>query len=139
VDLTPCNLLSQISIRHPNLSQRAFGNDLLNLSYRCGCDVPAHAYTYSWEGNPRWSRAYVDAHELFEYFKGRAKAYGVDEFVHLENRVNSAAWDNKRGKWTIQVTDLRTDSSFEDEGEILINAAGFLKLVLILRHVQIKI
>lgn len=22
----------------------------------CACDIPAHAYTYSWEGNPEWSR-----------------------------------------------------------------------------------
>lgn len=22
----------------------------------CACDIPAHAYTYSWEGNPNWSR-----------------------------------------------------------------------------------
>ncbi|KAL1797157.1 hypothetical protein ACET3X_003763 [Alternaria dauci] len=79
---------------------------------RCGCDVPAHAYTYSWEGNQRWS--------------GRALAYGIDDFVHLNHRVDSAAWDDKNGKWTINVTDRRTGSSFKDEGEILINAAGFL-------------
>lgn len=22
----------------------------------CACDIPAHAYTYSWAGNPNWSR-----------------------------------------------------------------------------------
>lgn len=64
---------------------------------------------------------------MYDYFKGRAVAYGADEFVHLENLVNHAAWNDERGKWTIQVTDLRTGASFEDEGEVLINAAGFLK------------
>ncbi|CAN9370536.1 unnamed protein product [Alternaria alternata] len=102
------------------------GTWLENRYPGCGCDVPAHAYTYSWEGNPRWSRAYVGALELFDYFKGRAIAYGVNDFVHLENRVDSAAWNDKSGKWNIHVTDLRTGSSFEDEGDILINAAGFL-------------
>ncbi|RYO45719.1 hypothetical protein AA0113_g10335 [Alternaria arborescens] len=102
------------------------GTWLENRYPGCGCDVPAHAYTYSWEGNPRWSRAYVGALELFDYFKGRAIAYGVNDFVHLENRVDSAAWDDKSGKWNIHVTDLSTGSSFEDEGDILINAAGFL-------------
>ncbi|CAN9270665.1 unnamed protein product [Alternaria alternata] len=53
-------------------------------------------------------------------------SYGVNDFVHLENRVDSAAWNDKSGKWNIHVTDLRTGSSFEDEGDILINAAGFL-------------
>jgi cation diffusion facilitator CzcD-associated flavoprotein CzcO len=55
----------------------------------------------------------------------------VNDFVHLENRVDSAAWDDKSGKWNIHVMDLSTGSSFEDEGDILINAAGFLKSVVI--------
>ncbi|KAH7082312.1 hypothetical protein FB567DRAFT_562120 [Paraphoma chrysanthemicola] len=92
----------------------------------CACDVPAHAYGYSWEGNPRWSRVYVGAVELYDYFKGRACAYGIDEFLHLENQVTSAAWDDQSGKWTIQILDRRTGSTFTDEGEILINACGFL-------------
>ncbi|KAL6228666.1 hypothetical protein BDW75DRAFT_250991 [Aspergillus navahoensis] len=102
------------------------GTWLENRYPGCACDVPAHAYTYSWEGNPRWSRAYAGAVELYEYFKGRATAYGVDEFVHLEHRVTSASWDDQRGKWVIQITDLRTGLTFADEGEILINGGGFL-------------
>ncbi|CAK7217886.1 hypothetical protein SCUCBS95973_003299 [Sporothrix curviconia] len=53
----------------------------------CSCDVPSHTYTYSWEGNPYWSRAYVGSDELYEYFEGRAKAYGVYDYVKLQHKA----------------------------------------------------
>lgn len=98
-----------------------------NLAARCACDVPAHAYTYSWEGNPYWSRAYVGSLELFDYFKGRAKAYGVDDFLKLQHRVDKAVWSPKEGRWEVSVQDLKHEQVFIDKAEVLINAAGFLK------------
>jgi cation diffusion facilitator CzcD-associated flavoprotein CzcO len=91
--------------------------------------VPAHAYSYSWEGNPRWSRAYVGAEELYDYYKLRASQYGVNEFVHLNHRVNAASWDDEQGKWIIEITDIGNGRSFKDEAELLINGTGFLKQV----------
>jgi cation diffusion facilitator CzcD-associated flavoprotein CzcO len=35
------------------------GTWLENRYPGCACDIPAHAYTYSWEGNPEWSKLYV--------------------------------------------------------------------------------
>ena len=97
--------------------------------HRCGCDIPAHSYTYSWEGNPQWSRPYVEAAELYEYFKGRAKAYSVDEFVRLQHQVTRASWDDSRGKWIVEIADLQNRASLTDEADVLINGAGFLKYV----------
>ncbi|KIV96493.1 hypothetical protein PV10_00355 [Exophiala mesophila] len=102
------------------------GTWLENRYPGCACDVPAHAYTFSWEGNPNWSRAYVGSVELYEYFKGRAGAYGVDEFVRLGHRVTAAAWDDRRGKWVVSLDDTRDGRRLEDEADILVNAAGFL-------------
>lgn len=89
--------------------------------------MPAHAYSYSWEGNPRWSRAYVGATELYEYYKLRASQYGVNEFVRLNHRITSANWDEEKGKWVIDITDTTTSISIKEDADILINAAGFLK------------
>ncbi|KAK1761804.1 hypothetical protein QBC33DRAFT_582134 [Phialemonium atrogriseum] len=102
------------------------GTWLENRYPGCSCDVPAHAYTFSWEGNPRWSKAYVGAEELFDYFKGRAKAYGVFDFVQLEHRVIGATWNGKAGQWEIEVEDLKTGKTFVDKAEVFINACGFL-------------
>ncbi|KAK5000691.1 hypothetical protein LTR66_000482 [Elasticomyces elasticus] len=102
------------------------GTWLENRYPACSCDVPAHAYTFSWEGNPLWSRAYVGAVELFEYFKGRAVAYGVDEFVRLQHRVVGCDWDDQQGKWFVKVEDLSSNTTFVESAEVVINACGFL-------------
>ncbi|KIW84799.1 hypothetical protein Z517_00187 [Fonsecaea pedrosoi CBS 271.37] len=92
----------------------------------CSCDVPSHAYSFSWEGNPYWSRAYVDWKELLEYFTGRAKAYGVYDFVHLEHRVSKAVWNDFTGQWEVEIDNLKTGEKIVDKGEVLVNATGFL-------------
>ncbi|RFU29418.1 hypothetical protein B7463_g6928, partial [Scytalidium lignicola] len=48
------------------------GTWLENRYPGCACDIPAHGYTYSWEGNPEWSRFYAEAPEIHAYFKGCA-------------------------------------------------------------------
>lgn len=93
----------------------------------CSCDVPSHTYTYSWEGNPYWSRAYVGSPELLEYFTGRAKAYGVDEFVKLQHRVSSVVWNDETAQYTVTVDDLARGVTVTDTAEVVINATGFLK------------
>lgn len=103
-----------------------FGLILTTFS-RCACDVPAHCYSYSWEGNPRWSRAYVGATELYDYYKALAKKYGVDEFIRLNHLITSAKWNDDVGKWTIEVTDQKSGATINEEAEIFINGAGFLK------------
>jgi cation diffusion facilitator CzcD-associated flavoprotein CzcO len=97
------------------------------MYFRCACDVPAHSYTFSWEGNPGWSRAYVGALELYDYFKGRAHAYGVEEFVKLRSQVTEAVWNERDGRWKLQIEDLTSGTTFSDEADVLINATGFLK------------
>ncbi|KIW94684.1 uncharacterized protein Z519_04661 [Cladophialophora bantiana CBS 173.52] len=102
------------------------GTWLENRYPGCSCDVPAHAYTFSWEGNPNWSHAYVSSEELFHYFKGRAKAYGVDQYVHLRHRVLGCEWNGESGLWQVEVLDTVNNRSFVDAANIVINACGFL-------------
>ena len=65
--------------------------------------------------------------ELFDYFKNLAGKYGVSEFVKLNHRINSATWDDKRGKWVFDIADLNAGVTIKDEAELFINGAGFLK------------
>lgn len=99
----------------------------ITCSSSCACDVPAHSYLYSWEGNPRWSRAYVSSNELFHYYKGLAEKYGISEFVRLNHEITSAVWNDEKGKWVIEIVDSINKNIIQDEADIFINGAGFLK------------
>lgn len=113
--------------RYPGYEEYTLLAKIAKFFQSCSCDVPAHAYTFSWEGNPRWSKAYVGAVELFEYFKGRAISYGVNDFVQLRHRVVGCNWDDRQGKWSVKVEDLSSNTTFVDTAEVVINACGFLK------------
>ncbi|KAM0251715.1 hypothetical protein ACHAQJ_008036 [Trichoderma viride] len=99
------------------------GTWLENRYPGCSCDIPAHAYTYSWEGNPSWSKPYVGAEEIFEYFKGRAQEYGVFEHVHFNHRVVEAKWNSSLGQWHLKIVNSNA-KIIEDKCEVLINASG---------------
>ncbi|KAL7931665.1 hypothetical protein V8C35DRAFT_329341 [Trichoderma chlorosporum] len=101
------------------------GTWLENRYPGCSVDTPAHIYTYSWEGNPSWSRAYVGSEEVFEYYKGRAQAYGVYEYVQFNHRVIEARWDDSVGQWKLKI-EKGGSNIIEDECEVLINVCGML-------------
>ncbi|RDW76107.1 hypothetical protein BP5796_06928 [Coleophoma crateriformis] len=102
------------------------GTWLQNRHPGCACDVLSHIYAYSWESNPKWSRAYVESPEIWEYFEGRSIAYGVDEFLKLSHKVVGATWQAEKGKWKVGVENTVNGETFFDEAEVLINAGGYL-------------
>jgi cation diffusion facilitator CzcD-associated flavoprotein CzcO len=59
--------------------------------------------------------------------KDVAKKYEVAKYIKLQHLVESAIWDEEKGKWEIQV---RNDSTlFRDECDVFINASGVLKYI----------
>ena len=42
------------------------------------CDVPGHAYTYSFAPNPEWSRMFAPGDEIHRYFITVAQRYGQE-------------------------------------------------------------
>lgn len=63
----------------------------------CACDVPAHAYTYSFEPNPNWSSFYAYSAEIKKYFEDFAHKYDLHPFVKLNSKVLSASWVEEKG------------------------------------------
>ena len=43
----------------------------------CGCDVPSHLYSFSFEPNPEWTRTYSKQPEIRDYLRRTADKYGV--------------------------------------------------------------
>lgn len=93
------------------------------------CDVPAHAYSYTWRGNPNWSRFYAGGDEIREWLKTQAKDYGLYEHTKFQHKVANATWNEQRNVWVVEVEDLVSGTKFTDEAEVLVNGGGTLKLV----------
>lgn len=83
------------------------------------CDVPSHAYTYSFEPNPNWSNFFAYGKEIHEYFKNVYQKYGVDKHTHLNEGVTSCVYQNN--KWIVKTTQNKTY-----EADLLFSAAGIL-------------
>ncbi len=68
---------------------------------------------------------YSPAPEIEAYIKRTVRKYNLDEKVKFDSKVLETIWDEAVGKWMIKV-DLN-GSIIEDEADILVNGAGFLK------------
>ncbi|KAF9562680.1 FAD/NAD(P)-binding domain-containing protein [Agrocybe pediades] len=91
----------------------------------CGCDVPAHTYTWSFEPKADWSAFYAGANEIHDYFKTVAVKYDLEKYIKYNHRVSRAEWNNRDGQWEVQVVDGDGNTK-EDSCHILINASGLL-------------
>ena len=56
------------------------------------CDVPSHAYTYSFEPNPEWSRVLPPGGEIQQYFQMVYEKYGIADFVRFNTEITQAQW-----------------------------------------------
>ena len=83
------------------------------------CDVPGHAYTYSFAPKPDWSRRFAPGREIHQYFIDVFKRYGIDRLTHLSEQATACRYDN--GRW--QVT---SDRQRRYEADFLFAATGIL-------------
>jgi cation diffusion facilitator CzcD-associated flavoprotein CzcO len=86
------------------------------------CDVPSHLYSFSFELNPAWSRAFGQQAEILSYLKHCARKYGVERFVRCNARVAAARFDETQQVWRL---DIDIDNQREHiEADIVIAASG---------------
>jgi len=83
------------------------------------CDVPSHAYTYSFEPNPEWSHRFSPGDEIQAYFEGVAARRGVGDVVRFGEEVTACEFVD--GRWR-----LTTSSGRRDDADVVIAATGVL-------------
>jgi cation diffusion facilitator CzcD-associated flavoprotein CzcO len=96
------------------------------LSSSCACDIAAHAYVWSFEPNPKWSSVYAGTDEIEEYFLRFTEKYDVRKYCQFKKLVSQAEWDNTKGQWNVEVTDLDTGDMIHDWCHFIVNAQGVL-------------
>ncbi len=75
----------------------------------CACDVPSHLYSFSFEPNPYWSRAYATRDEIQDYLLYVVERYDVRKDVRFDTQVIGGVWDEGLLVW--HLTLLGSDGS----------------------------
>ncbi|WP_309643276.1 NAD(P)/FAD-dependent oxidoreductase [Phenylobacterium sp.] len=71
----------------------------------CGCDIPSHLYSYSFEPNPDWPEVYSAQPDILAYIKGVAEKHGLYNHLRFNSEVVGATWDETAGLWRIRTVD----------------------------------
>ncbi len=85
------------------------------------CDVPAHAYTYSFAPNPEWSAFYAGGPEIKTYFEDVVDRFGLRQDIRFGTEVTGCVYDEARGSWNLTSADGGTDTA-----DAVIAASGVL-------------
>ncbi len=83
------------------------------------CDVPAHAYTYSFAPNPDWSSYLAPGPEIQRYFEGVADRFGLHEVMRFDEEVSRCRFLD--GCWRVE-----TLRGGRYEADVVIAATGVL-------------
>ncbi|BFZ61121.1 hypothetical protein YB2330_002179 [Saitoella coloradoensis] len=102
------------------------GTWLENRYPGCACDIPSHAYQFSWAPNPDWTSYYPGAVEIYEYFKRVAVEHDLLRYVQLNHKVVSAEWNEEERRWEVEVEDTLTGERASDWCDVFINGSGVL-------------
>ena len=85
------------------------------------CDVPAHAYTYSFAPYAEWKSYYAKGPDIRDYFEKVAADFGVNPYIRYNSEVTSCDFDETTATWTVGVSGAE-----EIEADIVICASGVL-------------
>lgn len=83
------------------------------------CDVPSHAYTYSFEPNPDWSSWLAPGPEIQHYFERISEKYSLP--LHISFNEEVVRCEFLEGRWHIETKRGRTDVA-----DVVIAATGVL-------------
>lgn len=83
------------------------------------CDVPSHAYAYSFEPNPDWSSMFAAGAEIQQYFTHVFHKYGLDACTRFNEAVTACRY--VEGRWQVS-----TSQGHELQADLLFAATGML-------------
>ncbi|KAM5341974.1 hypothetical protein ACJ41O_015005 [Fusarium nematophilum] len=90
------------------------------------CDIPSHAYSFTFEGNPQWSSYYAPGAEIEAYLKRISDKYDATKFMKFKHEARRADWHSDKGKWRVEFQNLDTGETIVDTADVLCSAVGIL-------------
>ena len=67
----------------------------------CGCDVPSHLYSFSFERNPSWSRSFSKQPEILDYIHRCTKKYALNDHIQYNTEIKHLFFDENKGYWRL--------------------------------------
>jgi cation diffusion facilitator CzcD-associated flavoprotein CzcO len=65
------------------------------------CDVPSHVYSFSFEPNPCWSRAFAESGEIQDYLLRVVDKWQLRSRMRLGTEIVDARFEEGSGTWTL--------------------------------------
>lgn len=84
----------------------------------CGCDVPSSLYSFSFNLNPQWSRAFAPQPEILCYIEHTVERLGLKRFIHMQTELLSSHWDAGKQQWVVKT------NQGEIRAQFIVFAAG---------------
>jgi cation diffusion facilitator CzcD-associated flavoprotein CzcO len=72
------------------------------------CDVPCHAYQFTFESNNQWSGYWAGGAEIQQYLKHVAEKYNAKKYMRFNHLVEKGVWKEQEGKWYVTLRRLNT-------------------------------
>ncbi|PVH77662.1 monooxygenase [Cadophora sp. DSE1049] len=89
----------------------------------CGCDIPTHLYSFSFNLNPSWSKELCDQAEILQYMESTVDKFNLRPHVNFHTECLGANWNSQKQKWEVHFRD-GTNKEFIKEASIFISAVG---------------
>ncbi|KAL2847795.1 hypothetical protein BJY01DRAFT_262907 [Aspergillus pseudoustus] len=101
----------------------------------CGCDLPSHLYSFSFNLNPNWSKELCEQPEILQYIEDTVDKFDLRRHVITSVECTGAEWLAADDKWAVSFRDLQTGMEFVRYASIFVSAVGAISLP---REIQFK-
>lgn len=118
-------LLEKVDLQIYEKNSDIGGTWLENRYPGCTCDIPSHAYQFTWARNPHWSRYYSSSAEIWQYFKDIATKFNLEKYIKFKSSVKSAIWNEEKAQYDLKV-ETADGTMCDDYCDILISGSGIL-------------
>lgn len=74
-----------------------------NIYPGAACDVPSHLYSFSFEPNPHWTRAFGAQAEIHDYLQHCADKHRLWEKIRFNSEIEAVVFDEAACIWTLHI------------------------------------
>ncbi|KAH7371123.1 monooxygenase, partial [Pyrenochaeta sp. MPI-SDFR-AT-0127] len=95
-----------------------------NVYPGCGCDIPTHLYSFSFNLNPNWSKELCEQQEILDYMESTVDKFDLRRHMVFNVLCEGATWLPLEKKWEVRFLNVKSKQSFTKKASILISALG---------------